>query len=129
MEFGERVMYLKSGTKGTNKMDSRWGIGIWLGMGDESRESIIGTNEGCIKTNEVRRMGQDSERWSKEEIDEMKGVAWEPRPGASDLRIEVTVKVHQERIMHHEEEERRKLVPRRFRIHKKDFSESGLAPL
>ena len=51
------------------------------------------------------------------------------RPGASDMRIKVNVRVPQERIMDHDEEERRKFVPRRFRIHKKDFSEFGLTTL
>ena len=49
-------------------------------------------------------MGQNSERSSKEGVDEMKGVPWEPGPGSSDLRIMVNVKVPQARIMNHEEE-------------------------
>ena len=61
VEFGERVMYLKPGTQGTNKFDVRWESGIWLGARDESAESIIGTKEGCIRIKDIRRFGDIEE--------------------------------------------------------------------
>ena len=61
VEFGERVMYYKSGITGTRKLESRWESGIWLGLRDETNEAIIGTSDGCIKARDVRRYGSEEE--------------------------------------------------------------------
>ena len=76
VEFGERVMYLKPGSKGRDKLESRWGSGIWLGSRDESQESIIGTREGCIKVRDIRRYGEIQARWNPEELNEFQGAPW-----------------------------------------------------
>ena len=47
-------------------------------MRDESRESIIGTSEGCIKSSVIRRLARTEDRWVMEEVKEMKGAPWEP---------------------------------------------------
>ena len=41
--FGERVMYLKSGSKGIHKLECRWEEGIWVGMRIVSHEHYIVT--------------------------------------------------------------------------------------
>ena len=56
VEFGEHVLYLRPGTRGKDKLLSRWESGIWLGMRDESGEVIIGTEMGCLKVRDVRRI-------------------------------------------------------------------------
>ena len=62
VEFGERVMYYKSGITGNRKMETRWESGIWLGLRDESNEALIGTPDGVIKARDVRRYGSEEER-------------------------------------------------------------------
>ena len=81
MEFAECVWYLKVGTEGIDKLETRWESGIWLGIKDESGEVIIGTKEGAIKVRTIRRKGTKAERWNKEEFNAMKGTPWEPVPG------------------------------------------------
>ena len=54
-EFGESVMYMKTDIIGKDKMDARWETGVWLGMREESNESIIGTRHGCIKVRSFKR--------------------------------------------------------------------------
>ena len=40
-EFGECVMYLRPGSKGRDKLESRWESGIWLGDRDETAETSL----------------------------------------------------------------------------------------
>jgi hypothetical protein len=80
-EFGERVMYLKSDSAGKDKFNSRWEEGAYLGLRDESGESIIGTKEGVIKGKDFRRMTEGKDRWNKDTFNSFNGVPWEPIPG------------------------------------------------
>ena len=48
-EFGENILYLKANSAGKSKFDARWLEGVWLGIRDESGESIVGTPEGVVK--------------------------------------------------------------------------------
>ena len=59
--FGEAVMYLKPGTKGKDKFNSRWEKGIWLGVKDDTgcdhrhrTRSCEGTRLQEARTNEDR---------------------------------------------------------------------------
>ena len=54
-EFGEAVQYLRLGSEGKGNMESRWGRGIWMGVREETGESIIGTEEGTVKCRDFRR--------------------------------------------------------------------------
>ena len=49
VKFGENVWYLKPKSRGRDKSLSRWGLGIWLGMRDESGEHIIANRLGAFK--------------------------------------------------------------------------------
>ena len=80
IEFGEVIWYMKPGTKGVNKFDSRWETGIWLGIRDESGESIVGTSEGVIKVRSIRRKGIAKERWDAEQFNKITGTPWQPNP-------------------------------------------------
>ena len=80
-EFGENVWYLKAGSAGKEKFDSRWEEGVWLGISDESGESLIGTKNGALKAKDFRRKTLAAERWNKENFDEIQGTPWEPIPG------------------------------------------------
>ena len=91
-EFGENVVYLKTGSVGKDKFNSRWEEGVWLGISDESGESIIGTKEGVIKARDFRRKAIAEERWNKEHFTSIKGTPWEPNPGReSDYRVQSRV--------------------------------------
>ena len=48
-EFGENVWYLRAGSLGQAKFENRWEEGVWLGILDDSGESIIGTEIGVVK--------------------------------------------------------------------------------
>ena len=53
---------LRAKSAGVNKFDSRWDIGVWLGIRDESGEAVIGTRAGVIKTRSFRRKAIMTER-------------------------------------------------------------------
>ena len=80
-EFGECIWYLKPESKGKTKLKSRWETGIWLGIREESGETLIGTKEGVIKVRSFREKGTNQERWNQDVLKEMKGTPWQPVPG------------------------------------------------
>ena len=63
-EFGEAVLYLKLGTKGRDKLDSRWETGIWMGIKDQTGECIIGTSEGTVKARDFKKIADTTKRWN-----------------------------------------------------------------
>ena len=44
-EFGESVWYMKANLVGKDKLDSRWESGIFLGVGKEIGDRIVGTKD------------------------------------------------------------------------------------
>ena len=54
-EFGEAVLFLKSGSKGADKHDCRWLPGTWLGVRDETGEVIISTDAGIVPARDLDR--------------------------------------------------------------------------
>ena len=48
-EFGENVLHLRPGSRGKDKFEVRWDIGIWLGIADRTGEAIIGSKDGVIR--------------------------------------------------------------------------------
>ena len=66
---------------------------MWLGIRDESGETLIGTQNGVIKVNAIRRKGSNEERWNADEILGIKGVPWEPVPGRGGTTIRATVHI------------------------------------
>ena len=113
-------MYLKAGTKGIDKMDCRWSQGIWLGMRDESPESIIGTAHGCIKAKDIRRLGRPEDRWNLSDFNAFTGVPWEPIPGSGTTSLKVNVRVPRisEDFSQPPAARRREVTVRRFRINR-----------
>ena len=61
-EFGEAVWYLKSDSAGKNKYVNTWREGVWLGITNDTGESIIGTD------GDFRRKPIVAERWNKEKL-------------------------------------------------------------
>ena len=125
-EFGESIWYLKPGSAGKDKLDKRWGDGVYLGIIEDSSELYIGTKDGVIKVRTFARRGEE-DRWRRKEIDDMIGVPWEPIPGQG-VR-EVKSKVHiagvgaGEDII--EEPQIRGATPRRIRIDEDDLQKYG----
>ena len=79
--FGDCVCHLKPNAKGKDKLDARWESGVWLGLRDESGESVIGTMEGIVKVRTVRRKPQSEKKWNKEMFVGIKGTPWNTVPG------------------------------------------------
>ena len=125
-EFGESIWYLRPGSAGKDKLDERWGDGVYLGIIEESLEIYVGTKEGIIKVRTFARRGE-ADRWRKKEIEEMVGVPWEPVPGRG--MKEVKSKVHiagvgaGEDII--EEPQLRGAIPRRMRFDADDLDKYG----
>ena len=92
-EFGENVWYLKSDSAGKNKYANRWQEGIWLGITDDTGESIVGTDEGVVKAKDFRRKPIIRERWNKERLAGMKGVPWKTsvHEEGDELRIQISM--------------------------------------
>ena len=80
-EFGENVWYLRQNSLGKDKFNSRWSEGIYLGAINESSETIIGTDQGVVKSRDFRRKSIYADRWNKDRFDSIKGTPWEPSPG------------------------------------------------
>ena len=85
-EFGERVWHLKSDSAGKNKLVRRWEDGVWMGIRDESGESIIGTSEGVVQCRDFRRI-PEAYRWRSKGLSEIKGTPWQPTPGRDSIEI------------------------------------------
>ena len=73
-EFAESIMYLKPGTRGTHKFDSRWERGCWLGVKSETGEIIVGTPHGVVKARDFKRLGSSHERWNKDAVMAIRGT-------------------------------------------------------
>ena len=82
-EWCECVLYLRLGSKGEEKMDERWGEGIWLGSKDESGEILIGIKEGVTKARAVRRKPDFETRWNLDQFATMTGTLWVPVSGSN----------------------------------------------
>ena len=80
LEFVESVWCLKPGSAGKDKLDERWGDGIYLNIIEESSGLYIGTKEGMIKVRTFARRGE-SDQCRPKELEEMLGVPWELVPG------------------------------------------------
>ena len=125
-EFGECVWYriVKGNKRG--KLDARWGKGVWLGIREESNESLVGTPLGVIKIRTFRRRGSMEERWNLEEINGFRGVPWEPIPGREGIKIRSRVFVPETTdISGPAEVEARIPARRRFKITKADLDRHG----
>ena len=110
-----------------NKFDSRWDTGVWLGIRDESGESVIGTSAGVIKTRSFRRKAIMAERWDKNVITSVVGVPWRPVPGrgGDDIRIDVNIPEPREVIPPIPRQPESEPVRRRTRINRSDAMKHG----
>ena len=98
--------------------------GIWLGVMGRTGESIIGTPQGVVKAFTVKRRPVE-ERWSLDDIHNMRGTPGKPNPDANDQRIPVRIRVPETPIKNKEETIS---APRGIRTEKKDFDKHGYTP-
>ena len=93
MPFGEQVWFkaLRRTKQRTNKFESEWQEGIWLGHARASDETIIGTPEGVVRAWAVKRRSAE-EQWNAEALKNVKGTPRQPNPNrpGSDIPIRVT---------------------------------------
>ena len=90
------MLYLKLGTKGRDKLDSRWEIGVWMGVKDETSDCIIGTPEGTVKARDFKRIADPAKRWDKDLVKALRGPPWQPILGRNDEAILVRVRLAEE---------------------------------
>ena len=79
LEFGETVYYKKPKTTigpGLNKWDSRWGVGVLLGVRTVSGEQFVGTRDGTFKVRIVRRVIAKN-RFDVDLLNTIKGSPWD----------------------------------------------------
>ena len=74
--FGECVDYR---VKTNHKLEPRWDNGILLGVRLHTTEKIIGTPQGVVVVQSIRRKPPDSQ-WNAELIDQLVGTPWAPNP-------------------------------------------------
>lgn len=55
VEFGETVWYRIPGRTGTDKLEPRWVVGLWVGKVESSDEHLILTSTGIVRTRSVMR--------------------------------------------------------------------------
>lgn len=81
LEFGEKVHWKRSISTShrTNKLDSVWEEGIYLGHKTLSGESTVGNVDGVLRTRAIRRVPFE-ERWQFEHIKSMIGLPWKCNP-------------------------------------------------
>ena len=99
VEYGICVWYLKAKSAGKDKLNTRWGSGVWLGIREESGEVFIGTEDGVVKCRSIRRKA-GPERWNPELFSKVKGTPWEPLPGRASIEVPISVQVpHEDTII------------------------------
>ena len=76
---------------GKDKLNIRWKEGIWLGVREDSGESLVGTVDGVLKVRSYRRRAGDTLRWNDSLLDGFKGVPWEPTPGRDSIEPQIKI--------------------------------------
>ena len=121
------MRYLRPNSKGKDKLDARWESGVWLGVRDESGESVIAANEGIIKVGTVRRKPQ-SDEWDKELFEGVRGTPWNTVPGTNqdEIRSNIVFPTVYESIMPDKPPEPKELYRRRIRTTRDGVRQAGM---
>ena len=98
--IGETVWYKELGEGGdrTNKAETEWFKGVWLGPSLRSTETLVGTSKGVVRAYTTERLSP-STQWDINQILDMRGTPQRPdpsRPGLSipaKIRLEPDVKI------------------------------------
>ena len=125
--FGELVWYkqLKLSTDSTQKLESCWHEGVWIGQNQRSNEVLIGTTSGVVKAFAVKRR-PDEERWNKDAIINMQGTPEHPVPGMPGRRIPIAIHVDRHEAQEQADEPPRVTEwPRRMQLRRRHFVKHG----
>eukprot|EP00435_Cladocopium_sp_Y103_P039764 s3333_g10.t1 len=76
-EFGE-ISHFKLADDKKGKLDAQSAIGVWLGKSLNSDEHYLGTESGIRRCRSLWRRPERL-RWSRDKLDSMKGVPWQPK--------------------------------------------------
>ena len=118
---------MRLGSEGKDKMDSRWGRGIWMGIRDETGEHIIGTAEGTVKCKDCRREEIGSRIRDKDLLHRIQGVPWQSVPGrgGDDIKVRIIMREDKEENTEGAAGRKEETVPRRVKIYKEDLKRYG----
>ena len=78
-EFGRKIMYKIPCKPQGGLMEERWVPGIWLGKRALPDEHVVGIEDGSVCVTSAIRLLPDSESWSVEFINKIKGTPWNPK--------------------------------------------------
>ena len=78
LPFGETVMAKKPDDQ-RKKLSIHWIKGLWVGRSNESDEHIVLSKEGADTYRTVKRFSQESDRWDRSVLDEVKGLPWDKK--------------------------------------------------
>ena len=73
------------------KAEPEWMDGIWFGVVLETHEHIIGTSRGVITCRAIAAV-EENKKFSKQDIEEVRGVPWQPVPGRRTNKIPTHIK-------------------------------------
>ena len=93
VEFGRKILYRIPCKPEGGLMTERWVPGIWLGKRFLSDEHLVGIEDGSVCVSSSVRLMPDSESWSVEWVNKIRGTPWCPKgsgPGSEeDTSVEV----------------------------------------
>jgi len=93
VEFGRKILYKIPCKPEGGLMTERWLHGIWLGKRFLSDEHLVGIEDGSICVSSSVRLMPESESWSVEWVNKVRGTPWCPKgsgPGSEeDTAVEV----------------------------------------
>ena len=104
---------------------------VWLGVMDESNETIIGTSQGVVKCRDIKRLSDVEDRWNAERVLEVQGTPWQTIPGRKGVQIPVKVPMAEESTAAPppvEEGEPAVRIKRRSKLQRQDVIQAGLTP-
>ncbi len=86
IEFGESIFFKKLHPPGRRgKLDTLWETGAFVGCRGMTGEYTVIGKQGALKSRTVRRRPLE-ERWSKEEIENIKYTPWRVKDPAEETR-------------------------------------------
>lgn len=86
VEFEETVWMRIPGRTGTDKLEPRWSVGIWVGKVESSDEHLIGTSTGITRTRSIMRK-PEPERFDQSVYMSMVGRPWSISGGLADTVV------------------------------------------
>ena len=92
--IGETVWYKELGEGGdrTNKAETEWFKGVWLGPSLRSTETLVGTSKGVVRAYTTERLSP-STQWDINQILDMRGTPQRPDPSKPGLSIPVKIRL------------------------------------